>query len=428
MLFILVCVFFLVEKGDVVCSAAVQDTISYQKLGKITNGKILIDKDVDLKGAASSLPKGITLVFKRGMIRNGSLVGKSTKIEGDGPIFDRVIIKGTWDVPRISTTMFVNPNECNSLKNVLALANSSVQNEVVIGKGTYSLMATEKTPSCIVIPSHTNLILNGTLLLSPNNLKHYNILSVEGENISISGSGAIVGDKYSHLGSEGEWGMGINFKKAANASVSGLTIKDCWGDCIYVGGNSRKITIEKCTLKNGRRQGVSITSANRVTIRYCSISDIGGTAPEYAIDVEPNKGNKVDNVLIDNVVVSNCEGGLLATLSKDKIEKNPATFIGRVTVKNCKVSSKNKYPILFRGCQSVSISGCDVATPDALPAIHCNCVDNVLVEGNTIRLNNSKKFYAVNGARKLAGRKDVHPISVLRAVKKTTKDNKIISL
>ena len=119
--------------------------------------------------------------------------------------------------------------------------------------------------------------------------------------------------------------MGVDFFRVENASISGITIKDCWGDCIYVGDESKNVTIDNCILNNGRRQGISITSANGVIVRKCTICDVGGTDPEYAIDIEPNKGKTIDNILIENVTVKNCKGGFMANGSAIR------TFVERLT-------------------------------------------------------------------------------------------------
>ena len=186
-------------------------------------------------------------------------------------------------------------------------------------------------------------------------LLNYYIVQANGENIKISGQGTIIGDKSNHTGTIGEWGMGLEFRKAINSSVKDLTIKDCWGDCIYVGGRSHNILIENCRLDNGRRQGISVTKADGVTIRNCMITNVGGTAPEYAIGIEPNKGCNVDHVVIDGVIVKNCEGGILVTRSMSKNPDNKDTRIGSVNVKDCDVTVNTKYPMRFKGCEYVSV-------------------------------------------------------------------------
>ena len=407
---------------------AAKDTLSYDILGSAANGRIVINDDVDMKGDVCRLPKGMTLLFRKGVIRNGTLSGCMTKIECKGKAFDRVTIEGSWNVPEISTRLFADLSYENSLRDVVALAHPKVKNRIVIEKGEYKVSAGKKSATCISLCSNTDLMMNGTIRLVPNGLKSYNIILAKGKNINIGGKGTIIGDKYTHTGTEGEWGMGVRLHKAVNATVSGLTIKDCWGDCIYVGGNSKNVLIENCTLDNGRRQGISVTKADNVTIRRCSISNIGGTAPGYAIDIEPNKGDSVDHVLIDNVVVKNCLGGIKATRSlKQTNEGKPLSWIGSVEVRYCDTSAQKKFPALFKGCDSLYVSNCKIVSSNAKPAILTKNVDHVCVVENTLvdrsdLLSKAKRF-----AKKVLQRGSVELISIEGAKFQKVNANRIIT-
>lgn len=255
------------------------------------------------------ITKDISLKKKHGVIKNGILIGNNTRINAEGTLFEKVTIKGVWNVPEISTTLFADLSYENALRDVVALANPKVKNRIVIEKGEYKVKAEQKAKVCVPLCSNTDFILKGTIHLEPNEFKHYYIIQANGKNIRIRGNGTIIGDKHTHTGKEGEWGMGIILNGAMNATISGLTIKDCWGDCIYVGGNSRNVIIENCKIDGGRRQGISVTKANGVTIRNCVITNFSGTNPQYAIYVEPNRRDSVDNILIENVTVRDCEGG-----------------------------------------------------------------------------------------------------------------------
>ena len=243
-----------------------------------------------------------------------------------------------------------------------------MKNKVIIENGLYQVSAQEKDNVCLQVTSNTTLEINGTIVIVPNNLKRYHIIQLFGDNISVKGNGEIIGDKHTHQGKDGEWGMGIDLKSANNVTISGLTIKDCWGDCIYVGGGSKDVKIEKCVIDHGRRQGISITSADRVLIRDCKISNIGGTNPEYAIDVEPNGGDVVDNVVIDNVIANNCKGGFLV------YGKAPNARIGNVTIKNSALNRIEKTPILLQKCDSVIIDRCSLTNCKRKETIHSESV------------------------------------------------------
>ena len=403
-----------------------KDTLSFEILGRLSKGIIEIDHDVDLKGNACVIPARTTLRFKGGRIRNGVLIGNETKIKGNGKVFDRVTIKGTWNVPNISTSMFVSLDYDNSLRDVVALASPNVKNTIVIGKGAYQVTARKTNDVCIPLCANTELKLQGTVRLAPNGFKHYNIVQVEGENIRIKGNGTIIGDKTSHIGTEGEWGMGIRFHKAINASVSGLAIKDCWGDCIYVGGKSKNVVIDKCRLDNGRRQGISVTKADGVIIRRCLITNVSGTNPQYAIDVEPNRGDTVSNVIIADVVTKGCEGGLLLARSGAKIDGKPVSWIGKVIIRNCTVSAKSKYPMRLYRCEDLRVEGCKVYSTNAYPAILACEVGHACITGNTITQEKQILSSIKNVVKKAAGRKDVNPIFMIKVEKQDVRNNTII--
>lgn len=69
----------------------------------------------------------------------------------------------------------------------------------------------------------------------------------------------MIGDKELHKGT-----TGVYIRNSNNVLVKDISISDCWGDCLYVGSKSQNINVHNCKLINGRMQGVSITSANRV--------------------------------------------------------------------------------------------------------------------------------------------------------------------
>jgi len=346
----------------------------------------LVNKEINLRGQKVVLPEGVTLKFNNGGFSNGEIVGNGTKVSGlSSKIFDRVTISGTWNVPKISTAMFRDLSYDNALRDVVALSDPSVHNIITIEKGDYVAKVTGYIPA-LSIRSNTDVILNGTIKLKSNNLDQYVIVNLSGANINLHGSGQIIGDKFSHTGTTGEWGMGVKVSAGQNVVISDITIKECWGDCIYVGNSSKNVTIDNCTLIDGRRQGISVTSANGVTIKDCNISNVNGTAPQYAIDIEPNIGDTIDNVLIDNVKVINCFGGF-GTFGRAQ-----GARIGTVTIRNSSVKgSKSKYPIsLIRG-EEIIMENCYIDSDDR-SSVLVQEVENVSAKDNMLKSTNSLPF------------------------------------
>lgn len=352
------------------------DTVSYEIIGVPHRGVIVIKDTIDLNNRRCTLPEGITLKFKGGVIKNGTLVGNKTKINCEEGIFNRVRILGTWIAPVIKTSCFTDLSYDNALKDVLALSDSSVNNKIYIEEGNYQVTAYKNGDVCISVSSNTQLIINGVIKLTPNNHRNYYIIQATGHKISVSGSGTIIGDKHTHTGKEGEWGMGIYVKDGHQIYISDLKIKDCWGDCIYVGSGSSDVRIEDCLLDHGRRQGISITSAEGVTIRNCTISNVQGTNPEYAIDVEPNKGETVNNVTIEKVRVKQCRGGFLAW------GKAKDARIGNIVIKKCVISGVKKLPVSLVKCSSVKVVGCIIKDSNRKNPIHYEEIGSVFINRN----------------------------------------------
>ena len=369
------------------------NTINATYLGKITGDKIIVTRKVDLKGKKVKLPQGYTLVFKKGIVKNGTLIGNKTKISCDSKAFDHVTIEGDWNVPKISTALFVDLNYDNSLRDVMALTNEGIINDVEILEGTYYIKLTKNQETGFYITSNTNVRLDGIIRLRPNGFTNYQIVKLKGQNCSFNGTGMLIGDKLNHLGSTGEWGMGVEISRAENATVSGITIKDCWGDCIYVGNESKNVTINNCALDNGRRQGISITSADGVVIRDCIISNISGTDPGYAIDVEPNANETVNTVMVNNVKVHNCTGGYeVWGNAKDAKVRN-------VSFTNCTVRGTTaKYPMLIMKAEDISIEGCEVDS-DSDYSVLVQEITSIKLQENTFKAKGRKPLNIIQSKR-----------------------------
>ena len=328
------------------------DTVSYTVLGQLKSRVLTIRDTIDLVNKKCILPEGITLKFKGGFIKNGTLEGNKTMLNSSKACFGRVRILGSWNVPIISTSLFQDLSYENALKDVVALSDSHVMNKIIVDPGDYFVSAYKNGDVCISIKSNTDFLLKGIIRLMPNDYRNYYIIQVEGSNISVRGTGTIIGDKHTHKGNSGEWGMGINLDGAHNVTISGLSIQNCWGDCIYIGNNSTNVLIKDCKLDHGRRQGISVSSVDGLVVRNCIITNVSGTAPEYGIDIEPNKNENIDHVKIEKVIIDNCEGGIQAW------GRAPGASIGKVVIRKCSISGCSKMPIKIVKCSFSKVENC----------------------------------------------------------------------
>lgn len=342
-----------------------------------------IKKVIDLQGGEAHIADGCELVFSRkGRIKNGVLVGTNTRVKGGKNLFDRVTIKGTWDVPDISTDMFATLAYTNSLRDVIALSDSVVTNTITIKKGNYIVSTEKDNLSGIALKSNTNLIIDGTIRLEPNDQKRsYVVLVGHCNNVNISGNGRIIGDKKEHLGTEGEWGMGIYVAWSQHVSISGVSVYNCWGDCICVCKDSKDVQIQDCYLSGGRRQGISIIAVNDILVRNCTIANVGGTNPEYAIDVEPNSNETVRNVVVENVEVKDCKGGFLV------YAKAKNATVENVEFRECKLRASEKYPFRCEGGDSIRVINCDINAENVSYCVLAEDAKGLLIEGNVFQAN-----------------------------------------
>lgn len=153
---------------------------------------------------------------------------------------------------------------------------------------------------------HMQFATGASLIAKPVSSGSYSVMNiVDVSNVSILGYPTIVGERSKHLGTSGEWGMGITIKGSTNITIENPKISDCWGDGIYLGSTSRQnysrsVNIVNPVLNNNRRQGISVISVIGLTIQNATITNTNGTDPQSGIDFEPNNANEY----IQNVTVS----------------------------------------------------------------------------------------------------------------------------
>ncbi len=281
----------------------------------------IVRNHYDLQGDTIILPEGARLVFKgNGVLAHGVLIGQnaSIKTRTNRLLFNNITILGRWKVENIYSQWFdFGPNAASNTHNFQNLCNLTDDNfpgVIHISEGEYAVEVNNGNNSCMKPNSNTTIILDGNLLLQPNDLGTYSIIKInKKQNVFITGSGSIVGDVKTHTGVEGEWGMGVSLSSSRDITLQGITIKNCWGDCIYLGQStigrdeySENVLIERVTCEAGRRQGLSLIAGKDIHITKCRFIDTGKikyTAPGRGIDIEPNDK---DNTVVQNVLIEDC--------------------------------------------------------------------------------------------------------------------------
>lgn len=365
-----------------------------------------ISYSFDLRGKTVVLPQNSTLKFNGGSIKNGILIGNDTKIEETKePVFNKVVISGTWCVPVIYSTMFYDLSEDNALSNVFNLTDDNVNNIVIIEKSKYDYIVSfsKLYQSVINVRSNTDIIINGRVRVRGNNLNGYRVFyGNKKHHICFKGEGELIGDFYTddenkpiegchdlsgiqmYNGKElktHEYCHGICFYNSQYISVIGLKISRFPGDAISLSNTGTNNIINNhfvsgCELFKCRRQGVSIIG-NNIIIQDNFIHNINGTNPQSAIDIEPNDSTCVcSNIIIDKNNILDCFRGVLlvstaGSVSNIRIINNTAKVNNTFSY----TSGKQVYnvEVLNNKIESEGIS---------LMYVNTNCCT---IKGNTIR-------------------------------------------
>lgn len=249
---------------------------------------------------------------------------------------------------------------------------------VYIPDGIYYINVNES----LKLNSNQTLTMGSGALLTalPTDCCNYSVIDISGiSGVTVTG-GQIIGERAIHQGTDGEWGMGILIENGAkNITVSGVTVSNCWGDGIYLGGTPAvsDIRIDGVTCDNNRRQGMSITNATQVTVTNSVFQKTHGTAPEAGIDIEPNDGETTQYITISNTqVVGNAGSGLLIS--------GWCESIADVTVAGCTMSGNADAGLDISGWNA-RIAG--VAVTDS------TLNDN---QGAGLRINNAEQLNFAN--------------------------------
>lgn len=180
---------------------------------------------------------------------------------------------------------------------------------------------------------------NASIVMLPNNLPSYHILNINGaSNIAIYFP-HLIGDRDLHYGNIGEWGHGINISNSYDIKIYYAKISKCWGDGIYIRNTSDKnhgtmlknqnIKIDHAFIDDIRRNGISVTSVNGLTIDSAIISNCHGINPQSGLDVEPNGiGAQLTNVSINNLITyNNAACGVIFSFKAMLSNKSKNVFI-----------------------------------------------------------------------------------------------------
>ena len=133
---------------------------------------------------------------------------------------------------------------------------------------------------------------NSRLLLKPSSKSRYYIIDISSvHDINIINP-YIIGDRFSHLNTVGQWGYGIFICSSQNIKIFNANISNCWGDGICIGGvngiSPSGILIDNALLNNNRRNALTISSGDDLIIKNSIFANSNGHMPMSGIDIEPD--------------------------------------------------------------------------------------------------------------------------------------------
>jgi len=140
-----------------------------------------------------------------------------------------------------------------------------------------------------------------------------------------------------------EWRHGVGLWDCSDVVLRGLTVTETGGDGLYLGASSsgfnKNVLVEDCNFDANYRQGISVISAEDLTIRNCKLTNTSGTAPQAGIDYEPNNaGQRLVNCVLENCVMSGNKGGGLDIYAVNLNGTSPPISI---TINNCSFSKNS---------------------------------------------------------------------------------------
>lgn len=240
----------------------------------------------------------------------------------------------TRDFGAISTSLDSSININNAIKHANSAGIKTVINDIEV----YVSSPNDRYNGAIQLQSNVFFRNKGTISLRPNDFPNYAIISANAvSNVGLE-VGTIIGDKNSHLGSTGEWGMGVSFRDVNEFTILNGTIKECWGDGIYLSGDSSAPgvysdgcisgIIDNVQCDDNRRNGTSIVAGKNIKITNCLFSRTVGTAPMAGLDIEPNTNQKCSNIVVDNCTFK--ENGSMALSCTSHGIASATRFIGQV--------------------------------------------------------------------------------------------------
>ena len=305
--------------------------------------------DFDLNGAEITIPKGCTLKFSGGSLRNGVLIGNNSIIESkEETILYDVSISGTWDILNIFSVWIQDANPNKMLKNIFSLQNEFLQNNIYLSKNNLEIDLSNNE-NLVEIKSNLSVYCpDFSIKIRGNSNIRSNVFLLSNiSNVNFCG-GTFIGDIDTHVNSSedstDEWNHCFKItKNCKNINIISCNISNFHGDGIDIIGVGeyypQNINIDSVSLDNNGRQGISIESGFNVFVKNSTITNTGTIKlinPSAGIDVEPFTDTVLENIYISNCTIKDNKGKYDLDINTSKL----ISYLPKnINVTNCNIGN-----------------------------------------------------------------------------------------
>ncbi len=189
----------------------------------------------------------------------------------------------------------------------------------------------------LFVRSNSRIVFDGGKLeLLPHNLDRYEILMLSAvSNVEIV-SPVLDGRRDLNSAVSGEYGNGIQILGGCdNILITDPVTNNMWGDGIFIGQEiyttfavPRNVAVLRHRASNCRRQGMSITGGDNVTIAGGLWANTNGTPPAAGLDIEPDRADSIlrNIVITDPTTRANAGSGILVYLAQLRSTSTPVSI------------------------------------------------------------------------------------------------------
>jgi len=151
-----------------------------------------------------------------------------------------------------------------------------------------------------------------------------------------------------------EFRFGIAVYSSSQVRVLGLNVSSTGGDGIYL-EDVHDVYVKDCFLVDNFRQGMSVISAENLTVEDTVLSGTSGTWPKCGLDLEPDYGyQKLFNITFRRVVASG-NAGCGFSVAPRALASRPQAI--SITFEDCTADGNAQAGYTFQGLTSPNITG-----------------------------------------------------------------------